>query len=109
MNFILTEEQKRRYSRQIISPSIGEEGQEKLSNISVLQIGAGGLGSPCSIYLTVAGIKKLTIIDNDILEISNLQRQILYNETQVGKNKADLTKEVLSNLNSEVQIITYKD
>jgi len=80
-----------------------------LSNISVLQIGAGGLGSPCSLYLTAAGIKELTIIDNDVLEISNLQRQILYNETQVGKNKADITKDVLSNLNSEVQIITYKD
>ncbi|MFX1385092.1 MAG: ThiF family adenylyltransferase [Promethearchaeota archaeon] len=109
MILILKEEQKIRYSRQIISPLIGEEGQEKLSKISVLQIGAGGLGSPCSLYLTAAGIKELTIIDNDILEISNLQRQILYNETQVGKNKADITKEVLSNLNSEVKIKTYKD
>lgn len=109
MNFILTEKQKERYSRQIISPLIGEEGQEKLSNISVLQIGLGGLGSPCSLYLTAAGIKELTIIDNDVLELSNLQRQILYNETQTGRNKADLTKEVLSNLNSEVQIKTYKD
>ncbi|MFX0186923.1 MAG: ThiF family adenylyltransferase [Candidatus Hodarchaeota archaeon] len=109
MNLILTEDQKKRYSRQIISPLIGEEGQKKLSRISILQIGAGGLGSPCSLYLTAAGIKELTILDNDILDISNLQRQILYNETQIGKNKADLTKEVLSNLNSEVQVNTYKD
>jgi molybdopterin/thiamine biosynthesis adenylyltransferase len=109
VNLILTEDQKKRYSRQIISPLIGEEGQKRLSRISVLQIGAGGLGSPCSLYLTAAGIKGLTILDNDILDISNLQRQILYNETQIGKNKADLTKEVLSNLNSEVQINTYKD
>ena len=109
MNLILTEDQKKRYSRQIISPLIGEEGQKKLSRISVLQIGAGGLGSPCSLYLTAAGIKELTILDNDILDVSNLQRQILYNETQIGKNKADLTKKVLSNLNSEVQINTYKD
>ena len=109
MNFILTEKQKERYSRQIISPLIGEEGQEKLSNISVLQIGLGGLGSPCSLYLTAAGIKELTIIDNDVLELSNLQRQILYNETQIGRNKADITKGVLSNLNSEIQIKTYKD
>ena len=92
MNFILTEKQKERYSRQIISPLIGEEGQEKLSNISVLQIGLGGLGSPCSLYLTAAGIKELTIIDNDVIEISNLQRQILYNETQIGKNKAEIAK-----------------
>ena len=87
MNFILTENQKERYSRQIISPLIGEEGQEKLSNISVLQIGLGGLGSPCSLYLTAAGIKELTIIDNDVLDLSNLQRQILYNETQIGEDK----------------------
>ena len=109
MNFILTENQKERYHRQIISPLIGEEGQEKLSKISVLQIGAGGLGSPFSLYLTAAGIKELTIIDNDVIDISNLQRQILYNEKQIGKNKADITKKVLSNLNSEIQIKTYKD
>ncbi|TFG09540.1 MAG: HesA/MoeB/ThiF family protein, partial [Promethearchaeota archaeon] len=104
MNFIYE-----RYNRQIISPLIGDKGQEKLSNIRVLQIGAGGLGSPCSLYLTAAGIKELTIIDNDVLERSNLQRQILYNETQIGRNKAEIAKEVLSNLNSEIQIKTYKD
>lgn len=108
-NLILNEKQKERYSRQIISPLIGEEGQEKISNISVLQIGAGGLGSPCAMYLTAAGIKKLTIIDNDVLDISNLQRQILYNENQIGEDKAESAKEVLSKLNSEVQIDTYKE
>lgn len=100
---------KERYSRQIISPLIGEEGQEKLSKISVLQIGTGGLGSPCSLYLTAAGIKELTIIDDDTLEVSNLQRQILFNETQLGKNKVDIAKEVLSKLNSEVKINAYKE
>lgn len=106
---MLTKEQKERYSRQIISPLIGEKGQEKISQIKVLQIGAGGLGSPCSMYLTAAGIKELTIIDDDIVSISNLQRQILYNETHVGKNKVEMAKEVLSRLNSEVKINTYKD
>lgn len=106
---MLTEEQKERYSRQIISPLIGEKGQEKLSNIRVLQIGAGGLGSPCSLYLTASGIKELTIIDDDIVSISNLQRQILYNEAHVGKVKVEMANQVLSNLNSEVQINTYKD
>ncbi|MBA7636627.1 Sulfur carrier protein ThiS adenylyltransferase [subsurface metagenome] len=106
---MLTEEQKERYSRQIISPLIGEKGQEKLSNIRVLQIGAGGLGSPCSLYLTASGIKGLTIIDDDIVSISNLQRQILYNEAHVGKVKVEMANQVLSNLNSEVQINTYKD
>ena len=106
---MLTEEQKKRYSRQIISPSIGEEGQEIISNLKILQIGAGGLGSPCSLYLTAAGIKELTIIDNDVIDISNLQRQVLYNETQLGKIKVESAKDVLSKLNSEVQIHAFKD
>jgi len=67
------------------------------------------LGSPFSLYLTAAGIKELTIIDNDVLDISNLQRQILYNESQIGKDKVNSAKDVLSQLNSEVQINVYKD
>jgi len=106
---ILTESQKKRYSRQILSPSIGEVGQEKLSKVRVLQIGAGGLGSPFALYIVAAGIKELTIIDNDTLSISNLQRQILYNEAQVGKGKVHAAKERLSNLNSEVEIKVFKD
>jgi len=106
---LLTEQQKERYSRQIISPSIGEVGQEKISKIRVFQVGAGGLGSPFALYLTAAGIKELTIIDNDVLDTSNLQRQILYNETQVGEDKVKSVKKVLSNLNSDVKINTYKD
>ena len=106
---MLTDKQKERYSRQIISPEIGEEGQEKISKIKVLEIGAGGLGSPFALYLTAAGIKELTIIDNDVLDISNLQRQILYHETQIGEDKVKLAKFILSNLNSDVQINAYKD
>ena len=87
MNFILTEKQKERYSRQIRSPLIGEEGQEKLSNIRVLQIGLGGLGSPCSLYLTAAGIKELTIIDNDILDISLIEaNQLTINKKYFSLN-----------------------
>lgn len=67
------------------------------------------MGSPFSLYLTAAGIKELTIIDNDVLDISNLQRQILYNESQIGKDKVNSAKDVLSQLNSEVQINVYKD
>ena len=106
---MLNDEQKKRYSRQIISPSIGEEGQEKISNLRVLQVGAGGLGSPCSLYLVAAGIKELTILDNDVLDVSNLQRQILYNESQLGGVKVELAKDVLSKLNSEVQVNAFKD
>ena len=106
---ILTESQKKRYSRQILSPSIGEDGQEKLSKIRVLQIGAGGLGSPLALYLVAAGIKELTILDNDRLSISNLQRQILYKESQIGREKVIAAKESLSTLNSEVEINTYNE
>lgn len=106
---MLTKYQKERYSRQILSPFIGEDGQEKLSKIKVLQIGAGGLGSPFAFYLVATGIGELTIIDNDIVSISNLQRQILYNEKQIGIEKIQVAKEVLSNLNSEVKINVYKD
>ncbi len=106
---ILTESQRKRYSRQILSPSIGEEGQEKLSKIRVLQIGAGGLGSPFALYIVAAGIKELTILDNDILSISNLQRQILYKESQIGREKVLAAKESLSTFNSEVEINTYNE
>jgi len=106
---MLTEEQRKRYSRQIISPSIGEEGQKKISNLRILQVGAGGLGSPCSLYLVAAGIKELTILDNDVLDVSNLQRQILYNESQLGGVKVELAKDILSRLNSEVQVHAFKD
>ena len=106
---MLTKSQKDKYSRQIISPLIGEKGQEKLSQIRVLQIGAGGLGSPFSLYLVAAGIKELTIIDDDIVSLSNLQRQILYNETHIGKIKVEIAKDVLSKLNSDVKINVYKD
>ncbi|MHA1670620.1 MAG: HesA/MoeB/ThiF family protein [Promethearchaeota archaeon] len=106
---MLTNEQKQRYSRQIISPSIGEKGQEKLSKIRVLQIGAGGLGSPFSLYLVASGIKELTIIDNDTISISNLQRQILYNEKQIGKDKVSMAKKTLSKLNSDVKINVHED
>jgi len=106
---ILTESQRKRYSRQILSPSIGEEGQEELSKIRVLQIGAGGLGSPFALYIVAAGIKELTILDNDILSISNLQRQILYKESQIGREKVLAAKESLATLNSEVEINTYNE
>ncbi|MFX0141569.1 MAG: ThiF family adenylyltransferase [Candidatus Hodarchaeota archaeon] len=93
----------------MISPLIGELGQEKLFKTKVLQIGAGGLGSPFALYLTAAGIGELTIIDNDVLDISNLQRQILYNEIQIGEDKVKSAREVLSKLNSDVKINAYKD
>lgn len=106
---MLNEKQKERYSRQILSSSIGEEGQKKIAKVKVLQIGAGGLGSPCSLYLVAAGINELTIIDNDTVDLSNLQRQILYNESQINKVKVEMARDTLSKLNSEVKINAYKE
>ncbi|MBD3254815.1 MAG: adenylyltransferase [Candidatus Lokiarchaeota archaeon] len=105
---MLTDKQKERYSRQIISSSIGEEGQEKLMELKVLQIGAGGLGSPCALFLVAAGIGNITIIDNDTVSLSNLQRQILYREKEIGKVKVEMAKISLSELNSEVNIQVFK-
>lgn len=93
----------------MLIPLIGEEGQKKLSEVKVLQIGAGGLGSPCSMYLTAAGIKELTIIDNDTVSLSNLHRQLLYNENDIGKLKNEVARTFLTKLNSDVKINTYKE
>ncbi|MGV9171250.1 MAG: HesA/MoeB/ThiF family protein [Promethearchaeia archaeon] len=106
---MLTDKQKERYSRQIISSSIGEKGQEKLAKIKVLQIGAGGLGSPFALYITAAGIDELRIVDNDTVSLSNLQRQILFREDQIDKIKTDIAKKELEKLNSEVTIKAYQD
>lgn len=106
---MLNEKQKERYSRQLLSERIGEEGQEKLGQTKVLQIGAGGLGSPFASYITAAGIGELTIIDNDEVSLSNLQRQILYNEHDIGQVKVEIAKEKLTALNSNVKIHTHKE
>ncbi|MDR0605939.1 MAG: HesA/MoeB/ThiF family protein [Bacteroidales bacterium] len=93
-----------RYTRQIMLSEIGEDGQRKIRKTSVLVVGAGGLGSAVCPYLVAAGIGKLTLMDADIVSIHNLQRQILYRETQTGKSKALEAKKSLQSLNSEVEI-----
>ncbi len=99
--------QQDRYNRHIILNEIGEEGQLKLLNAKVLVVGAGGLGVPILQYLTAAGIGNIGIVDADVVSLSNLQRQILYNEDIIGELKADKSKEVLRKLNSDVHIDTY--
>lgn len=96
-----------RYSRQLMLPEIGEEGQQKLSAAKVLIVGVGGLGSPVSLYLTGAGIGTIGLIDDDVVSISNLQRQILYTETEVGIKKAVCAEERLRQLNQDVQLNVY--
>ncbi len=97
-----SEEQLERYSRQIILPEIGAEGQEKLMEASVAVVGAGGLGSVSLMYLATAGVGRLGIIEFDKVDQSNLQRQIIHNEGDLGKYKVDSALEKLSGLNGEV-------
>jgi molybdopterin/thiamine biosynthesis adenylyltransferase len=100
----LTEEDRIRYSRQILFPAFGEEGQRKLRQAHVLIAGVGGLGSPVSIYLACAGIGKLTVIDSDAVELSNLNRQILHGEDDIGEEKVISAARKLKRLNSTVEI-----
>lgn len=99
--------QKERYSRHTILPEIGEGGQEKLLKTSVLVVGAGGLGAPILQYLVAAGIGTIGIVDSDVVSLSNLQRQILYRENEIGISKVEKAKETLEKLNSECTINTY--
>jgi molybdopterin/thiamine biosynthesis adenylyltransferase len=97
---ILTPREIRRYSKQIMIPEIGIKGQEKLKQAKVLIVGAGGLGCPVLQYLTVAGVGKISIIEFDMVDESNLQRQVLYGSTDVGKLKSIIAKNRLEHLNS---------
>lgn len=103
----LRDDQIERYSRQILLPNVGGKGQEKLLNAKVLIIGAGGLGSPCALYLASAGIGKIGIVDSDKVELNNLQRQILHSTQTVGRQKVESAKERLSAVNPDVEVITY--
>lgn len=98
-----------RYERQLIMDEIGQKGQEKLKQSTVLVVGCGGLGSPVLTYLTLAGIGKLIIIDYDEVSESNLNRQFLHGESDIGRLKIDSAKEQLHRLNSQVQIIGVKE
>ncbi|MGN0201469.1 MAG: HesA/MoeB/ThiF family protein [Candidatus Cryptobacteroides sp.] len=98
-----------RYERQLMLPEIGPGGQEKLSRAKVLVVGAGGLGSPISIYLTGAGIGTLGLMDDDKVSLDNLHRQILYSESQIGLSKALCAEERLKGLNSEVEVRAFPE
>lgn len=103
----LNKEDLTRFTRHFSLTEIGETGQEKLKNARVLVVGAGGLGSPLLIYLAAAGIGTIGIVDNDVVSISNLQRQVLYNAAEVGKKKAALASNKLKALYPEIDIIIY--
>src|SRR2546423_1638316 len=103
----MSEAQARRYSRHLLIPEVGEQGQFKLLDSRVLLIGAGGLGSPSAYYLAAAGVGTLGIIDADVVDDSNLQRQILHNTQRIGQYKAESARETIEALNPDVKVITY--
>ena len=106
MNF--TEEQIERYSRHIILPEVGGKGQKKIRESRVLVIGAGGLGSPAAYYLAAAGVGTLGIIDGDVVDLSNLQRQIIHQTPDIGKPKVISAKEKIEALNPDVEVKAYQ-
>lgn len=104
---LLSEAQSKRYSRHLLIPEVGEQGQLKLLDSRVLLIGAGGLGSPAAYYLAAAGVGTIGIIDADIVDESNLQRQILHNTKRLGQYKAESARETIEALNPDVKVVTY--
>ena len=104
-----TDEQINRYSRHIILPEVGGEGQKKLLESKVFLVGAGGLGSPAAFYLAAAGIGKIGIADNDNVDFSNLQRQILHSTKDVDYPKAQSAKETIEDLNPDIEVVPYTD
>ncbi len=103
----LSQDQIARYSRHLLLPEVGVEGQEKLCNAKVLCIGTGGLGSPLGLYLAAAGIGELGLVDFDVVDQSNLQRQVMHGESTIGKLKVDSAKSRLADINSDVKVTTY--
>ncbi|MGH2908295.1 MAG: molybdopterin-synthase adenylyltransferase MoeB [Solirubrobacteraceae bacterium] len=104
----LTAEQRDRYSRHLLLPEVGSEGQEKLLDAKVLLLGAGGLGSPAALYLAAAGVGTLGIIDDDTVDLSNLQRQVIHNSERVGMPKVDSAEETIRALNPDVNVQKYQ-
>jgi adenylyltransferase/sulfurtransferase len=106
----MTPAQQQRYARHIRLPQIGESGQQAILDASALIVGVGGLGSPAAMYLAAAGIGKLVLCDYDIVETSNLQRQIIHSQASVGDNKVDSARQTLAALNPdcEVEVIAYQ-
>jgi molybdopterin/thiamine biosynthesis adenylyltransferase/rhodanese-related sulfurtransferase len=106
---VLSPQQRERYSRHLLIPEIGPEGQQKLLDARVLIIGAGGLGSPTALYLAAAGVGTIGFVDFDIVDLSNLQRQILHTESRVGMSKTASARIALQGLNSDVRVVEHNE
>jgi len=103
----LTAEQRDRYSRHLLLPEVGAEGQQKLLDAKVLLLGAGGLGSPAALYLAAAGVGTLGIVDNDEVDLSNLQRQVIHSSDRIGVSKVDSAEQTIKALNPDVKVEKY--
>ncbi len=104
----LTPDQRRRYSRHLLIPEVGEEGQRKLLDAKVLLIGAGGLGSPAALYLAAAGVGTMGVVDADIVDDSNLQRQVIHTTDRVGMAKVDSARVAIEAINPDVKVISHE-
>jgi adenylyltransferase/sulfurtransferase len=102
-----TVEEVQRYARHIILPGVGAEGQRKLLDAKVLVIGTGGLGSPISMYLAAAGVGTIGLVDFDVVDLSNLQRQIVHGTSDVGRPKVESARDTLLELNPNIEVVTY--
>ncbi|HTP18270.1 MAG TPA: molybdopterin-synthase adenylyltransferase MoeB [Solirubrobacteraceae bacterium] len=103
----LTAEQRERYSRHLLLPEVGMDGQQKLLDAKVLLLGAGGLGSPAALYLAAAGVGTLGIVDNDEVDLSNLQRQVIHSTERIGVPKVDSAEQTITALNPDVKVEKY--
>ncbi|MDP9019541.1 MAG: molybdopterin-synthase adenylyltransferase MoeB [Actinomycetota bacterium] len=104
---VLSAEQRNRYQRHLLLPEVGEAGQQRLLDAKVLLLGAGGLGSPAALYLAAAGVGTLGVVDMDVVDESNLQRQILHNLDRVGERKVDSAKKTLTAINPDVDVVPH--
>jgi molybdopterin/thiamine biosynthesis adenylyltransferase/rhodanese-related sulfurtransferase len=104
----MSADQRNRYSRHLLLPEVGIEGQQKLLDAKVLLLGAGGLGSPATLYLAAAGIGTLGIVDDDVVDVSNLQRQVIHTTERVGVSKVDSAEDAIAALNPDVEVVKHK-
>jgi molybdopterin/thiamine biosynthesis adenylyltransferase/rhodanese-related sulfurtransferase len=105
----LTEEQSRRYARQLLVPGVGADGQRRLLEARVLVVGAGGLGSPAALYLAAAGIGTIGLVDDDVVELSNLQRQVMHATSRIGQSKTSSGRSALEALNPTVRVVEHPE
>jgi molybdopterin/thiamine biosynthesis adenylyltransferase/rhodanese-related sulfurtransferase len=106
---VLSNEQKQRYSRHLLIPEVGSKGQARLLDSKVLLIGAGGLGSPAALYLAAAGVGTIGIVDFDVVDLSNLQRQVIHGTDRIGEKKVESARRTIHNLNPDVKVVGHEE